>query len=1504
MKLFTHIALVLFLFFISGYSVSGQTASFTEDYISGCSPLVVHFTNTSTGATSYSWNLGNGTPLTGLTNPSTSYSSVGTYTVTLTASNGSSASVATVIITVYPTPTVSFTANDTAVCPGVAITFTSTSSSGVAGPVTYQWNFGDGTSSTAASPTHTFPGPGYYNITLSVTNSQGCVSSLTKVAYIHVFTPSVPGFTASPTYVCKSPGTVVFTNTSSGTGPYSCTWSFGDGTTGTGTSPSHTYTASGTYTVKLVETDGDGCTDSLTIPAYIVVGSITAAFTWPATACVNSSVTFTNTGSGYTSSSWNFGDGGTSSVGTHTYTTAGTYTVTLIVSNGSCHDTITHTITILPAAIASFTISPAAACPAPVTATFTGTVPAGSSVTWMFGDGATGSGTTTTHTYSSCGADTVKMIVTNSSGCIDTITHVYDIYNLIIKINHDSIPSGCVPLTVLFRCYIWTTCPVAGAYPYSISSYQWNFGDGSPIVSGGVSISHTYTTPGTYTCTVNIVTANGCTAMAVLPVLVGIHPVASFTATPTTVCYGHPVVFTNTSTGATNYLWLFGDGSTSTTTNPTYTYPLPGVYTDTLIAYNNGCPDTMIRVNYITVDSPKAIINATYACTPANEVIFGDSSLGDNSHLWIFGDGTTSTLNNPTHIFPALTTYTVTLTTYNSASGCRDTTTLLINLIHPTITFTASSTAICKYGSVVFTPTVTGDSAVSYSWYDNGGFIGTGMVFTHTFNVTGLHTIMLIITDIHGCTDTFTRNNYILVAKPAANFTESPTSGCVNLAVNFTDHTTDVAGTTLTGFAWAFGDGVSTSITTTTTAHTYIVPGTFNVTEIVTDNYGCTDTATGVINTYQPVGTFYAVPTYPCAGNTVNFINTSSGIVSSSWMFGDGGTSVLASPTHIYTAAGNYSVTLIVTDSHGCPDTVTLVNYIHVTKPVAAFAESDTFSICAPLSEVFTNLSTGATSYHWTFGDGSSSINFNASDLYITPGNYIVTLIVTNAYGCKDTAIHHVNIYGYAGAFTYTPDTGCAPLTVYFSATLSNVPSITWDFGDGSTASTPTGTTGHTYTIPGGYLPKLILSDNTGCQNSSIGIDTIKVDAVTVAFTTGPACLNETVNFINNSTSYWSTVTSYLWSFSGGATSTIVNPTYLYNAVGTYSVTLTATDAWGCTATKTGDVVIHPLPVITASADTTICVGDTATLYGYGGVTYIWSPPGTLGCTACNPTHVGPVVITTYTVAGTDMYGCIGTDTVTVFMRTKTTSIAYGDTAVCKGTPVTLHDSGATYFTWLPNTGLNNNHIADPTANPQGTTTYTVIAQLGRCTPDTNYVTISIYPLPTVDAGPDQTLLAGSIAQLQATGTYIITYTWSPATTLSCVNCSNPVASMSVTTTYTVEVATWHDCKSSDSVTIHLFCNTSQVFIPNTFTPNGNGENDVFYPRGTGVDLIKSFRIYNRWGELLFERSNIQINDASNAWNGSYGNMPPRPDVYVYVIDAICETGEPIFLKGSVTIIR
>ena len=772
-----------------------------------------------------------------------------------------------------------------------------------------------------------------------------------------------------------------------------------------------------------------------------------------------------------------------------------------------------------------------------------------------------------------------------------------------------------------------------------------------------------------------------------------------------------------------------------------------------------------------------------------------------------------------------------------------------------------------------------------------------------------MYSIKYVIRDQHGCYDTVQHTNWILVSKPTDSFTAAPVIGCSPLTVNFTDQSSFLPGTSMANYKWTFGDGATSTLFSPGATHTYTAAGTYSVTSVLTDNLGCKDTIyrPSLITVWRPHASFLASNGYPCIGASVHFTNLSAGITGSFWMFGDGDTTSVTSPDHIYSSIGAYTVKLVVTDIHGCTDTASYLNYINVTRPHAAFYMPDSFSICPPLSVHFFNTSTGATSYNWMFGDGGTSVLTAPSDVYTSAGTYTVSLVATNTHGCTDTAHGHVVIYGSAGAFSYTPLSGCTPLTVHFSAALSNVPNIIWDFTDGTTSATSfSDTTTHIYNVPGAYVPKLILSDNSGCQSSSLGADTIKVDAVRPGFTTNPnpVCVNSNVAFLDTSGSYFSTITSWHWIFTPTDTSNLVSPTQFYSVVGTYPVSLVVKDGWGCIGSVSKTVTVNPPPVIAACPDTTVCIGDAASLSAVGGVSYTWAPPATLSCTACLVTHASPNVITTYTVTGTDGNGCIGFDSVTVFLRTNTISNGWGDTEVCRNTPVPLYDTGGTKYNWIPAAGLSNSSIYNPIAAPDTTTRYMVIAQLGSCTPDTNYVTVIVHQLPTVNAGPDQVLLAGSHAQLNATGTLISSYLWSPGLTLSCDTCANPVASNLSTTTYTITVSSSFGCKADDSVTVMLFCDQSQVFIPNTFTPNADGQNDIFYPRGAGVKNIKTFRIYNRWGELLFEKTNIQLNDVNSAWDGTFNGAPPRADVYVYLIDAVCDTGESIFIKGDVTIIR
>ena len=1506
-------------FFVPIFAIA-QTAGFTASPLSGCAPLVVHFTNTSSGASSYFWNLGNGTT-SGLTDPSGSYLTPGVYTASLTATGSSGSSSATVTITVFPAPTVSFYAPDTAVCPGTPVSFISTTTPGVPGALNYVWNFGDGSTSSAVSPSHTFPGPGYYNITLFATNSEGCQSDSIMASYIHVYNPPVASMSVSSSYFCTVPATADFTSSVSGFGPFTYSWNFGDGGTSTSTNPNHTYTSTGDYTVMLTVTDGHGCTDQITYTDYVDVATLSASFTCPASACPDSWVNFTSTGAASSAYSWSFGDGGSGggSSTAHEYTTSGVFTVTLTTGTGTCTATAVRTISIDPVPPVGISYTPTNSCPAPATISFTATgAPAGSTAAWDYDDGHTGTGITASNTFAANGCYTVVSTVTTSGGCVFVDSTVIEIYPLIVTVT-DTPFAGCVPLTVPFSASV-NSVNCSGAtipYPFGVTSYTWHFGDGTPN-STSPAPTHTYVDTGVFSGSLTITTGNGCTKITPFIIQVGVVPTVTCVATTTNVCVHGTVNFTATVTGPwTSVDWTFGDGNASNDsalgTNHTYTYPDTG-YTVTVRAYDHGCPSNLYTYPFrIRVDSPWASFVDTFTCIPPTSVGFFDSSIGATSWTWLFPGGYTSTLLNPVFNFDSLGIWIVKLATYNFRSGCRDTFTASVNLFRP-VPVIAYDSAICIMQRDTLYGSVSGGSGVSYAWYIAWPSNPDSFVYIYdtlnnklvdTFLTKGIYHARLIIQDQHGCFDTTTRS--LIVAKPADSFSAAPPNGCWPLTVTFTDHSTDVGGIGMSYYSWTYGDG--TTGTGDPATHMYTAAGSFGVTEIVTDAIGCKDTLfkPSLIAVSRPHALFTVSNTAPCVGDSIIFTNLSSSIVSQMWMFGDGGTASTNPVNWAYNDTGSYTVKLAVVDSNGCTDTAVYNHYVNVNQPFASFFNTDSISLCPPLSCHFVNTSWGATSYQWVFGNGDNSTIMSPNELYTGSGYDTVLLVATNPFGCKDTAVGHVNLLGYNGAFSYTPDSGCAPLKVFFNAGLINVPSIIWDFADGSVSSSSSlDTITHYYVLPGKYLPKLILSDLTGCENSSLGLDTIRVDTVYAGFTTipNPVCLDQTVNYQDTSHSYFSHITAWIWKLCSTCSDSVSSPAMVYTATGVYPVTLIATDAWGCSSQMSGSVNVLPPPTIKASGDTTVCVGDPATLTATGGVSYIWSPGTTLSCTHCNPTSASPTVVTQYTVTGTDAAGCAATDTVNVYIRTKTFSNAFGGGEACMGVPQQLSDTGATKFTWLPASGLNQYNIGNPIAIPEVTTTYTVIAQYAGCIPDTNYITVKVNPLPQVQTGPDQTIVDGASANLTSTGSNIHVLSWSPFGTLSCDSCPDPVATPPATTTYFIDVTSLFGCKASDSVTIKVVCDASQVFIPNSFTPNGDGVNDVFYPRGSGINTVKSFRIYNRWGELLFEKENFEINDVNSAWNGSYMGGTPRPDVYVYIVEATCNNGQPLFIKGDVTIIR
>ncbi|RYZ33436.1 MAG: T9SS type B sorting domain-containing protein, partial [Sphingobacteriales bacterium] len=353
---------------------------------------------------------------------------------------------------------------------------------------------------------------------------------------------------------------------------------------------------------------------------------------------------------------------------------------------------------------------------------------------------------------------------------------------------------------------------------------------------------------------------------------------------------------------------------------------------------------------------------------------------------------------------------------------------------------------------------------------------------------------------------------------------------------------------------------------------------------------------------------------------------------------------------------------------------------------------------------------------------------------------------------------------------------------------------------------------------------------------------------------------------------------------------------------GVYMVTVH--DSLGCSKNATVVIQQYPQPVIDAGPDQTICPGAAVTLQATGGMSYTWGLSGTLSCIHCSDPVASPADSTLYTVTGTDANGCVDSDDVLVTVQEKGPVAAGPDAVICEGGSVVLHAEGGTSYQWIPADGLSDPLSADPAASPQGSTNYSVIIRQEPCFADTLDQGVQVYPLPTVSLGPDHYGVVGALFQINAQTTNAVSIAWEPATGLSCSDCNSPTLTITGPVTYTATVSNEIGCKASDDISITAGCESSVLFMPNTFTPNGDGNNDLYYPMSNGVRIIKLFRIYDRWGELLYEARDIMPNEIKYGWNGTYKGEQLKPDVYVWYVEAVCLNEFPLFIKGDVSLVR
>ncbi len=439
----------------------------------------------------------------------------------------------------------------------------------------------------------------------------------------------------------------------------------------------------------------------------------------------------------------------------------------------------------------------------------------------------------------------------------------------------------------------------------------------------------------------------------------------------------------------------------------------------------------------------------------------------------------------------------------------------------------------------------------------------------------------------------------------------------------------------------------------------------------------------------------------------------------------------------------------------------------------------------------------------------------------------------------------------------------------------------------------------------------LVTKTAFGCTDSAAVVNCVKLvksPSVKIVGDTS-ACEPALLSFKGALAQQDTSVLSWSWNFGNGDTAKVQLPGMQnYKLAGTYAIKVKVTNSDGCSDVATKKAVVHPIPTVVASEDTTICLNSKYNLSVSGAETYKWTDDASLSCTDCATPLAKPNKQVTYFVKGKTAFGCENSDSVTVAVKYPfAMQVEKGDT-LCAGESYNLKASGADFYQWSPSLGLSNATQAEPIGKPQSTTTYQVIGRDSlNCFKDTGYVTIKVFPIPTVDItnGDKVVLQVGKSLNLTTKTTGGVTsYKWFPGQWLSCTDCAEPVTAPKDNISYNVTVTNEGNCSASDNVTINLICGNANVYMPNTFSPNGDGANDVFYPRGTGLYNIKSFRIFNRWGQLVFSRDGISANDPAYGWNGMLNGKEMQSDVYVYLLEVVCANNIVFPFKGNVTLIR
>jgi gliding motility-associated-like protein len=615
---------------------------------------------------------------------------------------------------------------------------------------------------------------------------------------------------------------------------------------------------------------------------------------------------------------------------------------------------------------------------------------------------------------------------------------------------------------------------------------------------------------------------------------------------------------------------------------------------------------------------------------------------------------------------------------------------------------------------------------------------------------------------------------------------------------------------------------------------------------------------------------------------------------------------------------GDYAITVCIAEYRNGVLINTTKKEVLVTVAncsLSAATLNTSYINCDNYTFTFSNQNTGQTitSWHWDFGVPiiTTDTSTLATPTYTYPdtGSYTLKLKVSNATGCTDSTSSLVKVYpGFAPAFSSLGSCYQSPFqfTDDTYAKYGTVSSWAWNFGESSSSSNTStiADPAHLYAGPGTYSVTLQVGTSKGCSGTSSKTVTANdKPLITMPFTDTLIC---SIDSLPLQAQVSGNGVSYSWSPAYNIIDpTTSTPTVYPKDTTVYTVTVTQN---GCIGTDSIRVNVLDFITVSLPPDTTICRTDSFQLRPVSyALKYLWTPGTALSDSTVKYPRAAPSEDISYEVIA-NLGKCQDKASIRVKVFPYPNAYAGQDTTICWGTNAQL--TGATNadgFTWTPDSSLANSASLRPIASPLDTTSYILTVQntQGCIKPVRDTVLVNVIPKVVVFAGNDTSVVIGEPLQLHAisTDSALVQFTWTPGDWLNNPSINEPLANITSagadSITYIVTASTSEGCKGSDAITVMVYKTAPDIFMANAFTPNGDGHNDVYRPILVGISRLGFFRVFNRWGQLIFATS-----EPGKGWDGLFRGAKQEAGSFVYMVQGIDYLGKSHFKKGAFVLVR